>query len=226
MSTKRRTILKLVGGTVGAVEAAAAGGAGWMHWVSREVRHGYDYPSASGSGAGRSLAATPGCGDVEATEAQTQGPFYTPGTPERSNLREPGMAGVPLAVRGRVLTTDCRPVAGAVLDVWSCDGEGTYDNDGFRLRGHQFTDANGRFLIETVKPSAYGGFGFMRTPHLHIKLQGRDTRLLTTQLYFPGEPLNAEDGIFSEALLMDTREGPDGTIEGRFDFVLAPAVQA
>ena len=222
MKSKRRTILKLVGGTVGAAVAAAAGGIGWLYWASREAPHGYAYPESVADG--DELEPTPACGALGATEAQTQGPFYTTRTPERRILRESGMTGTPLIVEGRVLTTDCRPVADAALDVWSCDAEGVYDNDGFRLRGHQFTDADGRFRIETIKPSAYGDFGITRTPHLHIKLQGRQTQLLTTQLYFPGEPENAEDGIFSEALLIDTVTRSDGMIEGRFDFVLANAV--
>ena len=66
-------------------------------------------------------------------------------------------------------------------------------NDGSRLRGHQFTDAAGAFEFETVKPKDYHNFGLHRTPHVHVKLQGRDTKLLTTQLYFPNEPLNAHD---------------------------------
>lgn len=47
---------------------------------------------------------------------------------------------------------------GAVVDVWSCDGNGVYDNTDFRLRGHQFTDAEGRFAFETVKPRDYRDF--------------------------------------------------------------------
>lgn len=216
--TTRRKLLKAVGGIVAAGVAVVAGGAGWMALKMREQPLGYALPEDAGSTVG-TLPPTPDCADAEATEAQTQGPYYTPATPLRRNLREPGIPGAPLTLRGRVLRTDCRPVAGAVLDVWSCDGEGHYDNEGFRLRGHQFTDANGEFLLETVRPVAYSQFGMHRTPHLHIKVQGRDTQLLTTQLYFPGEPDNAGDAIFSAALLIDMRD--EG--EGHFDFVLTPS---
>lgn len=74
--------------------------------------------------------------------------------------------------------------------MWSCDGNGVYDNTGFRLRGHQFTGADGSFAFETVKPRDYRDFGIHRTPHFHVKVQGRETPLLTTQLFFPGEKLN------------------------------------
>lgn len=220
MSSTRRKVLKVAGGLVAGGAAVVAGGAGWMAWKMKESPLGYDLPDLAAAD-GAMLAPTPACGDEAVTEAQTQGPYYTPNTPRRSMLREAGMVGTPLTVVGRVLGTDCRPVAGAVIDVWSCDGEGVYDNDGFRLRGHQFSDAEGRFAIETIKPAAYTEFGFTRTPHLHVKLQGRGTALLTTQLYFPGEPHNAQDDIYSDALLVDAEMRVDGSMLGRFDFVLA-----
>jgi protocatechuate 3,4-dioxygenase beta subunit len=222
MPSTRRSILKLAGGAAGVGVAAVAGGAGWMAWKMREAPLGYALPDPGAASA--ALPPTPGCGGDGPTEAQTQGPYYTPNTPQRQVLREPGIPGKPLTVTGRVLTTGCTPLAGAVVDVWSCDGAGVYDNDGFRLRGHQFTDAEGRFRIETVKPSEYAQFGMRRTPHLHVKVQGRGTALLTTQLYFPGEPYNAEDGIFSESLLIDIAQDADDGVAGTFDFVLAKAV--
>jgi protocatechuate 3,4-dioxygenase beta subunit len=116
------------------------------------------------------------------------------------------------------------PVVGAVLDVWNCDGRGVYDNEGFKLRGHQYTDAEGRFIVETVKPSDYSMLGgaLRRGPHIHFKIQGPNTRLLTTQLYFPDEPTNAHDLAFDRKLTMPIR--PDGArgLAGEFDFVLLP----
>ena len=101
------------------------------------------------------------------------------------------------------------------------DGNGVYDNEGFRLRGHQYTDAAGAFRLETVKPADYRQYGIHRTPHIHVKVQGRNTALLTTQLFFPGEPLNARDWLFKESLLMDVAKSGSGSLAGRFDFVLA-----
>ena len=127
-------------------------------------------------------------------------------------------------LEGQVLTTDCKPVAGAVIDVWSCDADGVYDNDGYTLRGHLFTDVEGRYRIETIRPPHYGDFGFIRTAHIHVKLQGPETRLLTTQLYFPDEPKNNGDNIFDESLLIAITEQDDGSLHGQFDFVLERAV--
>jgi len=152
---------------------------------------------------------------LDDTLAQTAGPFYTPNTPERTNLREEGMAGTPLLVTGRVLNNDCSPVAGAVLDFWHADDGGQYDNVGFRLRGHQFTDAEGNYRLETIVPGLYPG----RTRHIHVIVQGENTRRLTTQLYWPHEAANARDGIFHPALVMQVAEGGDRQA-AVFDFVL------
>ncbi len=161
------------------------------------------------------LAPTPSCGD-EPTPRQTEGPYFRPSSPERTNLRDAGVAGEPFMLSGLVLTTGCVPLAGAVVDIWHCDGEGDYDNRGFRCRGHQLTDADGRWRFETVRPGLYPG----RTRHFHLKAQAAGSRLLATQLYFPGEPGNARDGIWRHELELVIGEG--GTA-GRFDLVLAPA---
>ena len=160
----------------------------------------------------RALAPTPACDDgVEPTVEQTEGPYFTPGSPERNSLLEDGIDGERLVIAGLVLTTGCRPVRRALLDFWQADAGGEYDNSGFRLRGHQFTDARGRFRLETVVPGIYEG----RTRHIHVKAQRPRGEPLTTQLYFPGEEANDSDGIFVPELVMDVRGE-----RASFDFVL------
>ena len=164
------------------------------------------------------LAPTPACADdddLEATVPQTEGPFYTPETPQRQSLLEPGMAGRKLVVSGYVYDTACQPIPGALLDFWQCDDAGVYDNVGYRLRGHQFADDEGRFVLETVVPGLYTG----RTRHIHVKAQAPNQPVLTTQLYFPDEPANATDGIFDPALVMDMEDTADGEV-AFFTFVL------
>jgi protocatechuate 3,4-dioxygenase beta subunit len=174
--------------------------------------------SADGSAPGATLAPTPACDDGdEPTVAQTEGPYFTPDSPERASLLEAGMGGQRLVVAGTVLTTDCRPVRRALLDFWQADDAGQYDNQGYRLRGHQFSDDRGAWRLETVVPGIYSG----RTRHLHVKVQAPDGPVLTTQLYFPGEPANERDGIFSpELLLGDVRDRGDRRTAS-FTFVLA-----
>jgi protocatechuate 3,4-dioxygenase beta subunit len=161
----------------------------------------------------QALQPTPACDDGDdPTPAQTEGPYFTPNSPERASLLEAGMAGDRLTVAGTVLATDCRPLRRALLDFWQADADGRYDNQGYRLRGHQFTDTDGRFRLDTVVPGRYPG----RTRHIHVKVQAPDGPVLTTQLYFPGEPANAGDGIFREELLLTM----DGDRQASFTFVL------
>ncbi|TMI98750.1 MAG: intradiol ring-cleavage dioxygenase [Alphaproteobacteria bacterium] len=162
------------------------------------------------------LAATPECHDGDtATVRQTEGPFFKPSSPERAELIEPGMAGQPIELVGFVLARACRPVANALVDLWQADANGDYDNSGFRLRGHVRADTEGRYRFRTVVPGAYEG----RTRHFHVKVAPPAGRLLTTQLYFPGEPKNARDGLFRKELLIRTAKN-EGWLAGRFDFVL------
>lgn len=163
-----------------------------------------------------SLRATPTCHDGdEPTLEQTEGPFFEPRSPRRRSLLEPGLPGTRLLVTGSVVTTSCRPVRGALLDFWQADSAGRYDNRGYRLRGHQFADAGGRYRLETVVPGLYPG----RTRHVHVKVQARGGPVLTTQLYFPGEPRNATDGIFDRELLLQLQRSR-ALWSARFDFVL------
>jgi protocatechuate 3,4-dioxygenase beta subunit len=162
------------------------------------------------------LPPTPACHDGdEATLRQTEGPFFKPSSPERVELLEAGMAGQPIELVGFVLSRSCRPHAGALLDFWQADDKGRYDNSGFRLRGHQFADADGRFRLRSIVPGIYTG----RTRHIHVKVQPSGGRVLTTQLYFPGEPQNRSDGLFRQELLVRTAKNA-GRLAGRFDFVV------
>lgn len=115
------------------------------------------------------------------------------------------MAGTVVVLSGRVLNTKCQPVANVLLDWWQADAEGHYDNRGFRLRGHQYTDKRGYFQMETVMPGLYPG----RTRHFHVKLQAPGQPVLTTQLFFPDEPQNQRDRIFKAALVMNMRHKGD-----------------
>ncbi|MFZ5731792.1 MAG: dioxygenase [Pseudomonadota bacterium] len=163
------------------------------------------------------LTPTPSCDDGDdPTPPQTAGPFFKPRSPQRASLIEPGMAGTRLTLSGTVMTRSCRPVPRVLIDLWQANAKGVYDNTGYRLRGHQFTDADGRFRFETVVPGSYDG----RTRHLHLRAQAPNRRILTTQLYFPDEALNARDGLFNPALVMQTREA-GGRVEATYNIVLA-----
>jgi protocatechuate 3,4-dioxygenase beta subunit len=163
-----------------------------------------------------SAAPTPQCHDAdEATIRQTEGPYFKPSSPQRADLVEPGTKARLVEISGQVLTHSCRPVERALVDLWHADERGEYDNAGFRYRGHLFTEDEGHYRFRTILPALYPG----RTRHYHIKVQAPERPVLTTQLYFPGEPANKRDGLFRRDLAMLITEAPDG-LAARFDFVL------
>lgn len=157
----------------------------------------------------------PTCATARVTPSKTAGPYYKPGSPERASLLEPGMPGTRIIVAGYVVSTQCRPIAGAWLDFWQADDRGQYDNAGYRLRGHQFTDAAGAFSLETILPGLYPG----RARHIHVKVRAPNGPTLTTQLFFPGEPRNQSDGIFNPGLVVTTQDLGAGHV-ALFNFVL------
>jgi protocatechuate 3,4-dioxygenase beta subunit len=172
--------------------------------------------AAATTTAGGPLSPTPACDDGDdPTPQETEGPFFTPNSPQRTSLLEPGLPGTRLTLTGAVLSTSCRPVERALLDFWQADDGGAYDNQGFRLRGHQFTDAKGRYRLETIVPGLYTG----RTRHIHVKVQAPDRPVLTTQLYFPDEPSNQSDGLFLPELQVEQRDS-GGARQASFGFVL------
>ena len=151
------------------------------------------------------------CGKL--TERQTAGPFFKPNSPLRAVLLEKGTAAPTLVVSGLVLSAQCKPVANALVDFWHCDEAGEYDNQGFRYRGHQFTDAEGRWRLETVFPAEYPG----RARHLHVNVQVANRRVLTTQLYFPGD---RRDSLYRDSLVIRVARKEPKRIEGSYDFVV------
>jgi protocatechuate 3,4-dioxygenase beta subunit len=142
---------------------------------------------------------TPTCNGL--TQSQTEGPYYKPDTPERNSLLEEGMQGTRLILVGYVLDQNCQPLPNAWLDFWQADANGEYDNIDYRLRGHQFTDAQGRFYLETILPGLYTS---RPIEHIHVKVQPQGGEVLTSQLYFPERPI----------------EGLTVTLEDRGDYFL------
>ena len=160
--------------------------------------------------------ATPECRD---TDDNIEGPFFKPSSPERSDLVEAGMTGVKITISGRVLGTGCGIVlAGAIVDFWQADADGAYFD--VKLRGHQSSMADGRFSLHTVIPGHYLNGSQYRPAHVHVKVQAPGYQLLTTQLYFEGDPYNAIDPFIKKSLIMHVADGLSGEKTAHFDFVL------
>lgn len=216
MSTRRDVLIGLgVGGV-----AIVGGGAALVARTARDPElSGAEVIALQGD---NSVALT--CTNGKLTPRAIEGPYYTPGTPLRTDIRNGAPKMAPFILTGQVLDTSCRPIAGAVLDFWQTDDEGNYDNQGYGYRGHQFTDQQGKFRLITVRPTAYEAFGTRRTPHIHVKVQGHDTELLTTQLYMPDvKDRNARDNLYRAGLDV-TFAGKEGEAQlAMFNFVLRSA---
>jgi protocatechuate 3,4-dioxygenase beta subunit len=206
-ASSRRTVLK-----AGVAGTAAVLGLGGL-------------TAAQAAEAGRPLALTPTCTDGHDTPTNIEGPFFKRNSPLRTNLVTPGLAGVRLSLAGSVFDERCKPVAGALLEFWQCDSKGVYDNSGFMLRGHQFSTASGGYGVETVVPRWYDN----RTPHVHVKVQAKGGKVLTTQLFFPDDlkaygmdvkRLNARDGFIDRHCTVTLGPLADNRYPATFDFVI------
>jgi protocatechuate 3,4-dioxygenase beta subunit len=114
-----------------------------------------------------------------------------------------------IQVSGRVLDEDGRPVAGAIVEIWQANAAGRYVNPldqrdapldpNFVGNGRCRTDAQGRYAFFTIKPGAYpvpDSGRWWRPPHIHFSVLGPGSlSRLVTQMYFPGDPLNALDRL-------------------------------
>jgi protocatechuate 3,4-dioxygenase, beta subunit len=220
--------------------------------ISRRELLGAGAGAAAGLVAQRLVGEPPtgqACG--EATAPQTSGPFYPAHDrpdedPDLTQVKgRPGRAaGEIVHVRGRVLDQACRPVAGALVEVWQANSWGRYDHErdadnprpldpNFQSWAEMLTDKDGGFRFKTIKPGAYPADdrGWIRPPHIHFRVSRRGYHELITQMYFAGEPLNERDRI-REALDPEDRErvtvafqpesaDPEaGSRLGRFDITL------
>ncbi len=179
---------------------------------------------AGGAGAeagGAGGAPTPTCGAT--TAPNIEGPFFKVDSPERSNIRADGTTGTLLRLSGTVYGPGCAPLAGALLDFWQADEKGAYDTLTFTYRGHQYTDAEGRYVLETIIPGRYLNGATYRPAHIHVKAAGQGTMLLTTQLYFEGDPYNVGDPFIVPSLIMALVDDGTGAMAATFDFVLPAA---
>jgi protocatechuate 3,4-dioxygenase beta subunit len=162
------------------------------------------------------LDLTPDCRDGdEHTVTQTEGPYFKPNAPLKRDLAVDAPRGERMTIGGLVLDAACQPVPETLVQIWHADELGAYDTKGYKLRGYQYADDDGRWWFSTIVPAAYAG----RTRHYHIKVQKPHGRILTTQLYFPNERLNDQDSLFDRRLVMRVGSSDEGRF-GRFDFVV------
>ena len=172
-------------------------------------------------------------GAIEATEATVEGPFFWPGAPDVAlggDIAE-GVPGEPTLYTGRVTDLDGQPLPGALLDIWSGDGDGKYDvqlssEPQMRARGRLRTDAQGRYWFWSIYPTCYpipddGPVGDMmratnrsifRPGHIHMMVAAPGHVPLTTHIFVAGSPHVEEDAVFGkrDSLVVDFDRHPPG----------------
>jgi hydroxyquinol 1,2-dioxygenase len=178
-------------------------------------------------------------GATEATEATVEGPFYWAGAPDvplGGDIAE-GVPGEPTLYMGRVTDTNGKPLAGALLDVWSGDGDGKYDvqlsaEPTMKARGRLRTDAEGRYWFWSIRPNYYpvpddGPVGDMlratnrninRPGHIHMMVSAEGHVPLTTHIFVAGSPYIDEDVVFGkrDSLVVEFDKHPPGkAVDGR-----------
>lgn len=172
-------------------------------------------------------------GATPATEATVQGPFYWVGAPDHAlgdDLAE-GVSGEPALYTGRVTDLEGQPLAGALLDVWSGDGDGVYDmqmaDAGMRARGRLRTDEQGRYWFWSIRPTYYpvptdGPVGQMlgrmgrhpnRPGHIHMMVSAPGHQPLTTHLFVANSPYLDSDAVFGvrDSLIVEYERHEPGT---------------
>jgi len=161
--------------------------------------------------------------------------------------RHPGgeAIGQRIAVSGRVLDENGRPVRHTLVEVWQANAAGRYLHrwdqhnapldPNFSGQGQTLTDEHGRYRFLTIRPGSYpwrNHYNAWRPAHIHFSLFGPAiaTRLVT-QMYFPGDPMLPFDPIFNCTADEKARNRlisqfdwettlPQETIGFRFDIIL------
>lgn len=169
-----------------------------------------------------------------ATEATVEGPFYWPGAPEvelGGNIAQ-GVIGEPAYYTGLVTDVAGKPLPGALLDLWSGDGEGNYDvqlssEPSMQARGKIRTDAQGRYRFWSIRPTYYpipsdGPVGDLmrathrsinRPGHIHMMVSAAGHVPVTTHLFVADSPYLNQDAVFGkrDSLVVPFVQHPAGT---------------
>jgi catechol 1,2-dioxygenase len=185
-----------------------------------------------------------------ATESTVLGPFHRTGAPEMpvgGNIAPLDTDAIPTFVSGRVLDTEGNPIENALLDVWQTASNGLYDSqdpnldDALHMRGKFRSDAEGRYLIQTVRPVHYqipsdGPVGAMlratarhawRPAHIHFAVSAEGYEPVTTHIFDSEDPYLKSDAVFAvkKSLVCPfTRHDSPPRYTAEFDFVLARSV--
>jgi hydroxyquinol 1,2-dioxygenase len=185
----------------------------------------------------------------EGTHTSLLGPFYRETSPKLapgSQIARTVKPGSECALYGRVTDVNGKPLANATVSIWQTGADGLYDIQESATvtdyRGVFSTDADGLYVVRTVKPVGYSipmdgpvggmvkaqGRHGMRPAHIHFLVGAPGYRELVTALYLRDDPHLADDVVFGSSgdLAVDLEANDPGCpIKGlpsiRFDLRLS-----
>jgi protocatechuate 3,4-dioxygenase alpha subunit len=144
--------------------------------------------------------------------SQTVGPYFHLGLTEgrdQACLATPSARGERIRLAIRVLDGEGAPVPDSMIELWQADASGKYNHPddpqekvadpAFTGFGRQPSDANGRFVFETVRPGRVPGTdGALQAPHINVHVFSRGVLWhISTRIYFSGDPANSDDAILN-----------------------------
>lgn len=177
-----------------------------------------------------------------ATAGQVLGPYFIANAKLQSKLFPAGTAGEEIQIDGQVISQDGTPLADATVSIWVADPQGRYDNqrdDGSTkpiavkdhvYRGRIISDKSGNFAFTILRPGNYfdGGANLWRPAHIHVRVEAKGYKSLTSQLYFEDDAHNTmdipgDDFFLPELVVRLNPAAPKAGVvqKGIFNFVLA-----
>ena len=142
-----------------------------------------------------------------------EGPYY-PAELDRPSDRDSNLlllsgspvvaTGEPVLLRGQLLDVDGSAISGAVIEIWQADSQGIYLHPDdprtdardpyFQSFGEVTTDASGTWTFRTIRPAVHED----RPQHIHLKVHHGQREVLTTQIFFAGDPRIDQDPLLAE----------------------------
>ena len=204
--------------------------------------------STMAAGAGLALPTVVFGRQCDQTPAQAEGPFYmntwdrTKPVPHRNDLTWVSDSGKKaqgevIYLTGQLTDPDCKPINGAIVEIWQACRTGRYAHmadpnpawldPNFRYFGESVTDEDGMYSFKTIKPGRYPvGPNWTRPAHVHFKISaGLTARMLTTQMYFAGDPHLGSDRLLNSVpkpeqkhLIIEPGRRPGANTEDLYTF--------
>jgi protocatechuate 3,4-dioxygenase beta subunit len=187
------------------------------------------------------------------TQSSLLGPFYRQDSPmmELGQSIATKTKAPEVCLFGRITDPAGKPIPNASIEIWQTDDDGDYDLQKhdpsiMDLRGHFYSDSDGRYYLRSVVPRGYsipldGPVGSMihaqgrdgrRPAHIHFLVGAPGYHEVATALYMTGDSHLEADTVFgvSDSLVVGVRDGDSSSPipnlpSIKYDFTLVSATE-